>query len=147
MTITIYDTAEAIRSTLADAVDRAQANESLTDGMNDLTALQVYFERLETSYGGRTDRVTFGGGVRRNQWVFTVDVYARQRSHIGEDMAAVANVADAVNDELEAQAGGTLFGLTGIKTFHWTAERVIFVYGDPETRYAGIRYTLTLIVG
>lgn len=147
MSISIYNATEAIRSTLAGAVDRATANETLTDGMNDLTAMQVYFERAEASAGSNTDRVTFGAAIRRSLWTFHVDVYARQRSHIGEDMAAVVNTADAVIDLLETQTTGAPFGLAGIKTFRWTAERATFVYGDPELRYAGVRFIIVLSVG
>ena len=148
MKITLYNLTEAVRATLAavTAVSRATANETLTEGIVDYPLVQVYPESGEASRASRTDRTTFGGGLRQHIARLNVDVYVQQRAHIGEDMAAVATVADAIIAKFEQQQNHPLFGAEGIEAFRWTWERVTFVYGDPETRFAGIRFRLEFTV-
>lgn len=143
-----YALVEAIKDTLAEAegVARAQAHETLTDGMTDWPTVQVTWERTEADFTSRTDRSTFGAGLRQKQVTVHVDVYVRQRALIGEDMAAVAAVADAIEDVLDAQRAKPFFGLAAIRAFKWTSERVTFAYGDPELRFAGARFVLTCSV-
>jgi len=149
MAVTIYDTTEAIRSTLEDVAGLAvsTANETLREGMNDLPAIQVYFETLEASLGSQTERKTFGAGIRSNMWRFHIDVYVKQRSNLGDDMAKVANLTDAVIDVLEAQVDTPPFGLDGLHNFRYTAERVTFTYGDTDTTYVGVRFVVSLLAG
>ena len=47
---------------------------------------------------------------------------------------------------LDAQDSTPAFGVDGVHTFHYTWERVTFVYGNPETRYAGVRFTLSFML-
>lgn len=143
-----YAVVEAIKDTLAtaDGIERAQAHETTTDGMTDWPTLQVYWERTEADFTSRTDRSTFGAGLRQKQVIVHVDVYVRQRALIGEDMAAVAATADAIEDVLDAQREKPFFGLAAIRAFKWTSERVTFAYGDPELRFAGVRFVLTCSV-
>lgn len=147
-TVTIYNIAEAIENTFtaAGVFTKVQANEALQDGMQDALTIQIYPEEIIGDAKTRSDRMTMGAKVRQTDLVFNVDVYARQRSHIGEDMKAVADAADAVIAVLEGQDATPPFSLAGLKTFHWRASRVIFEYGDPQTRYVGLRFTLTFSI-
>jgi hypothetical protein len=148
---TILTTAEicdAITATLATAtgLNITQSYDELSDGMPDTPALQVYPESGGESLTGESaggfgsaDRLTFNGGVRVAEDLFHADLYARQRAHIGEDMTAVVQYLDAIRAVLYQQKE-KLFGLDSIKGVRWRWERVTFSYGDPQVRYAGIRF-------
>lgn len=136
----------AIASTLGSAagIARAQDAADLTEGMPDLPALQVYWQSLSTDAGnGDTDRRTFGAGVRVSRLTFHADIYARQRSHLGQDMARVLELAEAVQTALENQSS-PIFGEEHIQSCHWSAQRVTFDYAGAS--YAGIRFVLDLTV-
>lgn len=149
MTLTFTELVEGIRSTLAEVTEVAQAQggTTVTDGMNDLPALQVYLDSFEQAHRSGTDRTTFRGGIRETTIDINVDVYARQRSHIGEDMAAVHSIADAIQAKLEEQDTAPFFGLTELKSFRYRGERVTFVYGDTQISYAGLRIVISCITG
>jgi hypothetical protein len=146
MSITIAQICNAIESTLGaavtalDSTGRYQSYDELTDGMNVTPTLQVYPESGVTDIGTGNDRTTFGAGVRQSQYIFNADYYARTRSHIGEDMKAIVDGADAIIAKLEAQQHEPAFGLSGIKAFRWTWQRVTFNYGGVD--FAGVRFTL-----
>lgn len=145
-TILITEIADAIKTTLATAstVKRAMGYSELTENIPDVPLIQVYWNRSEqdASPGSKADRTTFGAGVRNTLIQFYVDYYARARSHIGEDMAALMEGLDAIQIIVEAQDTKPYFGLDGIKAFRWYADRVEFVYGG--TNYAGVRFVLTV---
>lgn len=145
--ITIAQINTALVATLgtAEQLTFKQDADALTEGMQDLPTLQVYWENLTSdALANNADRSTFGKGVIVTRLTFHADVYVRQRSHIGEDMAAVLELASTVNDVLEAQTSKPYFGLEGIQAFAYTAERVTFDYG--KAAYAGIRFILTITV-
>lgn len=149
-TITIASICDAIESTLAAAagIVRSQSYNELTDDIpaGDTPLLQVYWENaLTDDRSGEVDRTTFQAGIRRTALTFHADLYVRQRNHLGQDMALLVGMADAIYTVLEAQTT-TLFGLTGIKAFRWQAQRVTFSYGNQEIAYAGIRWILTLYI-
>jgi hypothetical protein len=146
-TVTIYTIVNAVKNAV-DGISgySATANETLTDGMNDLPMIQVYPETGQTNASGNTDRASFRAGIRRTSLIVNVDVYCRQRAHIGEDMAAIANAADAVQTKLEENLTGAPFDVAGVKTFQWSWQRVMFVYGDPQISYAGIRFELSFSI-
>ncbi len=150
MAITIAQICNAIESTLgaATGISRSQSYDELTEGLppGDLPLLQVYPETGEADVAGATDRSTFRAGVRQTELVIVADLYARQRSHIGEDMAALVDGVDAVIDVLEAQDTKNYFGLAGVQAVRWRFERVTFVYGDPQLPYVGARFYLTVRV-
>jgi hypothetical protein len=147
-TVTIYDISEAIENTFtaAGVFAKVQANEALQDGMQDFVTVQIYPDEISGETKTRTDRQTMGAKARHTELVIFVDVYARQRSHIGQDMKAVTQAADLVISVLQGQDATPPFGLAGLKTFHWRANRVLFEYGDPQIKYVGLRFTLTFSI-
>lgn len=148
MAITYAQINDAITQTIgvAEGLHRSQSYDELTDGMTDTPTLQVYWQQDTTDPQGSTSMTTFRTGVQQASMVFHVDLFVRQRSHIGEDMKVLYEVAQAVRETLEAETVKPYFGLAGIEAFSWTAERVTFEYGDPSLPYVGARFTLTIRV-
>lgn len=89
-----------------------------------------------------------GAGVlKQTELVLFMDLYVRQRAHIGEDFSFLLPFIDAINDELGDQDSpffGLLDddGLPAIKAFHWTGSLVQFEYA--EVKYLGARFELTV---
>lgn len=146
MAITVAQMADAITTTLgaATTVARSESYNELTEGIHDYPLLQVYWQSTVNDVSGNDDRTAYRGGVRQKEYVFYADYYARPRSELKEDNAAVTNGAEALEAVLEAQNVKPYFGLAGIKAFRWQGERVAFEYGG--TLYAGCRYMITLRV-
>lgn len=145
MTITYANMCDAVAAHLAlhcPALVRTQSYNELTEGMQDTPAIQVYPEGLENvATDSGTQFTTLRGGVIQEMHLLHVDFYARQRSHINDDMTALVNGVDALVTALEA-AGCPPFGLDGIKNFQWSWNRVIFEYAGVS--YMGARFTLRL---
>ncbi len=154
MAITFHAILDAIETTLSAAltITRSQTFDELTEGINsaDTPLLQVYPEALEpnVSAGSQTDKLTLGGDppVRREVYVVFADYYARQRSHIGEDMGALVGGIDAMTTVLEAQTCKNPFGLDegNVRSFQWGWRRVVFEYAGAQ--FIGARCTITLEV-
>lgn len=144
--VTYTQLIEAIRAALAVAsgINEAQASTTMTESIQNLPVLQVYLETEETSADSGTDRTTFRAGVRQPEITINVDVYVRQRAHIGEDLAACYVTAQAVRDVLAAQNTQPYFARDGIQSFRWRMERVTFDYSG--VLYAGLRFILTMRV-
>lgn len=144
--ITIAQMCDAIEGTLgaAASMERSQSYDELTDSVEsaDTPLLQVYWENTECADASGTDRSSFQGGVRSKAFLFHADVLARQRSHIGEDMKKITEVAEEIQDILEGSAQDTkpYFGLDGIKAFRWRAERVQINYAG--TPFMGARFMI-----
>ena len=98
MAITYAQINDAIESKLGAATGlvRSQSYDELTDGMTDTPTLQVYWQRDVTDPQGNTSMTTFRTGVQQVEMVFHADLFARQRSHIGEDMSALYTVMQQV---------------------------------------------------
>lgn len=148
MAITYAQITDAIESVLgaATGLERSQSYDELTDGMTDAPTLQVYWQRDVTDPQGTTHQTTFRRGVQQTEMVFYADLFARQRSHIGEDMQTLYAAMESVRTTLEAETVKPYFNLDGIEAFRWTAEKVTFEYGDPVLPYLGVRYTITVRV-
>lgn len=146
MTITLTEIGAALDSTLATAVGLTYVHQpsELKESMQDAPVLQIYPESIVQDPSGDVDRTTFRAGVRQTVQTWHCDLYATQRRNLGEDMAALLPLVDAITNVLEAQDSKPYFGLTGIKAFAWTSQRVTFTYGQPEIYYTGMRFTLTL---
>jgi len=134
---------------VAGVVNKVEDISELSEGIQDQPMMQVYWQSIVNDVSGSTDRTTFRGGVRQQDIVFHVDIYAQQRAHIGEDMSAMLTVVDAVIDKLEEQNIKPYFGLTEdairpIKAFSWQGDRAEFRYGDYQ--YVGARFTLSFRV-
>jgi len=123
-----------------------QDYDELKEGIHDLPTIQFYPETLEVDSRTETDTHTLNKSVRVHRLVVRMDVYADRRNHLDENMERLVDVWDAVEDELETEAGCPAFGVETIRSVHWTCERVIFDYTNtsPATEYAGIRYELEL---
>lgn len=156
MAISIGQIVTAIATTLETAtvlvsgtgvVQDANASE-LSEGIQDRNTLQVYPEEGRTDTTGNTDRTGFRGGVRVTEITIHCDYYARQRSHIGEDMKALLDGADSIISVLEAQNTKPYFGLDGIKAFAWTWTRILFEYGqgNNSVKYVGVRFIFKITV-
>ena len=148
MSITLTQICQAVETTLgaATGISYSQTFSELKEGIIDVPLLQVYPESIRQDAGTQTDRTTFGAGVRQTEVIVHADLYARQRKHLGEDMAALVPLIDATQNKLEEQDRQPYFGLDGIKAFSWSAQRVIFNYGDPQVGYVGTRFILVLRV-
>jgi hypothetical protein len=148
-TITLTAINSAIEAALAAAtgLTYSQDYNELTEGMQDIPTLQVYwFSGPKTDPTSGSAQTTFGAGVRQKSITFHADLYARQRSHIGEDMAALLPLVDAIHNVLESQQK-PYFGLAGIKAIEsWDPRQVIFEYGDQQINYVGARFVIQVRV-
>ncbi len=149
--MTVWTEAEiidAIANTLSAATGLTypQSYNELKDGMQDMPTLQVYWDDTGQDLTGNVDRSSFGAGVRQSAVTIIADLYARQRAHLDEDMAALMPLVTAIRVVLEEQKTKPYFGLDAIKGFQWTARRVIFEYGDAAVKYMGARFTITVRV-
>ena len=128
-------------------VRRVQNYDELTEGMNTLPTIQVYCERWETSIDSDTDRYTFVDATtsvprRQTEALIRIDLYYRQRSQLDEDWGGALITADAIQSKLEEQGLCPLFDVEGVRSIHWTCERVLFEYTS-STLYTGYRFELT----
>lgn len=144
--ITMAQLCDAISATLGAAVGmkRVQSYDELTEGIHrgDTPLIQVYPEEGSCDPSGNTDRSSFQGGVRQKRLLLYVDVYARERSQIGEDMKGAIDILDALIDVFEVQDKKPYFDLVGLKAFSWRWKRMPFEYA--KTRYMGVRFYLTV---
>lgn len=148
--VTEAQVCNAIESTLATAtgINVTQSYNELTEGIHDENLLQVYPESGEVSAVSNTDRRTFGSSSvvpkRHDESIYHVDYYATQRSNIGDDMAKLVPGITAIKAKLNEQNGKPYFGLSGIKSFKWRWERVVWDYGGVS--YIGARFYLTITI-
>lgn len=151
MAITLHQMLDAVENTLDDTVGlvRSFQFDQLPEGVNsgDCPLLLVHPRSLDLvdSLSGATDRLTFGGGtgVRQEMYTIFADFYCQQRSHLGQNMAAVVAIIDAATNVLESNTYACpFFNLEGIKNFQWGWEVMLFSYA--EAQYLGVRFTLKL---
>lgn len=147
--VTILEICESIKNTLgtAEGILKAQGMDEITEGLEDLPLIQVYWAGFEKSSGSNTDRRTFGTPqckpIRQTLHNIRVDVVARQRSHVNLDMKAIAVTAHAVDTVLEEQDVTPYFGNSDIKAFRYSCEYVPnFQSGDGI--YSGERFTIEI---
>ncbi len=146
MTITIVEINTAIKDELAAATGLTftQDFDELTEGMADTPTLQVYWSATGTDPTSGTSQSSFRGVQRQTRMTFWADLYARQRSDIGEDMAALLPLIDAIQTKLEEQRTSR-FGLEGIRAIEgWTGRLLVFDYAD--AKYVGARFEIILRV-
>jgi len=123
-----------------------QSYDELTEAIQDLPTIQVYPELEQVDVNGLTDRTTLKVGTQHAQVVITIRTFARQRSHLADDMAAAVKCWDMVDKVLEDVSTDCLpfFDLVGVRAFNWTATFTPFQYGN--VTYAGVEHTLNLEV-
>ena len=143
---TVSEINNGVTAALAVAVGLkyTQSFDQLTEGIQDTPVLRVYPTAGKTDITTGTDRTTFSGKVTQSQLSFHADLYATQRRHLGEDMAKLIPLIDAIIDVIEAQKSKPFFGVTAIKAFGWSWNGIVFSYGRPEVHYAGARFVLNL---
>ena len=139
--ITFASLCKAVATALeaTEGVAQVQAYDALTESISDTPTLQVYFKDAVTDDTG-IHQSTFRAGVRITKLEITIDCYARQRSHIAEDMAAQIDLIDAVDAVLAQQVTAPFFG--GAKALHWNWKKAVLISADAE--YTGAECTLTL---
>jgi len=106
----------------------ALSYDQLKEGEQNCPTLQVYPMDSRVDGATDTDRTTFKGCMKDGWYTFIVKGFARQRSHLGEDMEAAIRLWDALEFVLEEEgtdciaATGTctFFGVPGIRNIRWT---------------------------
>ena len=144
MAITFAQMCGAVKSHLetAASLERSSNYDEMTEGMQDTPTLEVYPESSEpVSFGGTSQAWTVQSGVIQGSHTIHADLYANQRSHLGEDMTAMVTGLDEVYTLLE-NAGCPPFGLEGIKSYQFGWMRVLFKRGGVD--YVGARFTIVL---
>ena len=150
----IVNSVEATLSAAA-SLERSQSYDELTEGMQDYPTLQVYpSANTGGSWDSQTHRLTFGGpvpagGVVRKhvsvkEYTIHADLYARQRSHIGEDMAQLVDTINELEDILDTQEY-PLFGRTDLYSFRWSWAQVTWDYAG--VMYLGAQFIITVRAG
>jgi hypothetical protein len=151
ITFTEMTTAVALALESSAAFRQVQAPgtalQPMGEGIAETPTAQVYLEAMNLS-ATDTDRRTFGGRqhaglrpVRQRKVTLHIDVYARQRSNLADDVTAVQELADVVEEVLESQTHKPYFNLD-IEAFHYRLERVVFEYAS--VKYSGLRFVLDL---
>lgn len=153
MSVTIAELITAIKDTLSVAEDLVAAfgHTELPEGITDPATMVVYWQDSEwVSIAGTSDRITFGGGrgdgtpvpTRESVLNFHVDIFAVQRSFLGENMEDVITLTDQVWDIFDAQNSRPYFGNDSIKAFRWKAQRWDEDYDN--RLYMGSRFLIEL---
>jgi hypothetical protein len=147
--VTNRDLLAAVAATLGEAPSLevpVQFLESLTEGVSDTPLLKLYLDTGAADIAGTGSRTTMGGGVRQHDVVIKGHLFVRQRSQLGEDLAAQCDVWDELEAILDQQNRRGYFGQPGIKEYRYTYTMVTLVFGDPATNYSGVEFLLTLKV-
>jgi hypothetical protein len=134
----VLDGIEGVLGT-ATGLKQHQTYDQLTEGIPETPLLQVYPHSLEP------DQLETYTKFRVEKLVVYADLYARLRSNLRDDMAKVVEMGQAmlvvIRTEDEAHSN---FGVTGVHAWNWSMERVLFEYGDPSVKYAGLRFTFNV---
>jgi hypothetical protein len=132
ITFTEMTTAVALALESSAAFRQVQAPgtalQPMGEGIAETPTAQVYLEAMNLS-------------VRQRKVTLHIDVYARQRSNLADDVTAVQELADVVEEVLESQTHKPYFNLD-IEAFHYRLERVVFEYAS--VKYSGLRFVLDL---
>lgn len=142
--ITLTEICDGIEAALSVAigVQSSTSYDELTEGVPamDCPRVEVYPDAGVCDPSGTTDRLTFSACTQMCVVTIFADLYARQRSQLGEDMKATTEMIDSVINVLQAQEKPPFFGLKGIKAFSWRWKRSTFRRAD--ARFVGARFTI-----
>jgi hypothetical protein len=142
--ITLAQICDGIEAALSVAigVQSSTSYDELTEGVPalDCPRVEVYPDAGVCDPSGSTDRFTFSACTQMSVITIFADLYARQRSQLGEDMKAVTEMIDSIINVLQAQERPPFFGLKGIKAFSWRWKRSTFRRAD--ARFVGARFTI-----
>jgi hypothetical protein len=161
--VTLLEIGDAIATKLAEhaslhsgALSYVAGPEELQESVPGEPYLQVYPDMAYPNVGGenaiKTYKATAPSIARHlEEQHWRIDLYARQRRHIGEDMYKLLPLIDAVMDQLALITNQPNpfdlvddAGVQAIKTMDYRWERVTFTYGEPGLPYVGARFYLTL---
>lgn len=144
MAITLMQVCDGIEVILSAAlgVQSSTSFDELTEGVPamDCPRVEVYPDAGVCDPSGTTDRLTFNACTQMTVITIFADLYARQRSQLGEDMKATTEMIDSIIDVLQTQERPPFFGLKGIKAFSWRWKRSTFRRAD--ARFVGARFTI-----
>lgn len=139
----IADLCDAIYDTLKTVTGVAvpQNYDEMGDAINADMTMQVW-PFSWAPIAADTERRTLRGGVHLWEIVIHVDLMTPLRLNIGEHMAALVPVIDAINAKLNDQQAKPLFGEVGIDSFTWSGEYATINYSSQTT--VGARWTITV---
>lgn len=144
MAITLTEICDGIEAVLSVAVgvQSSTSYDELTEGVPamDCPRVEVFPDSGVCDPSGTTDRSTFSACTQLTMVTIFADLYARQRSQLGEDMKATTEMIDSIIDVLQTQERPPFFGLKGIKAFNWRWKRHTFRRAD--ARFVGARFTI-----
>jgi hypothetical protein len=123
-----------------------QRYDELTEDFSDCPMAQVYPDAGETDAFSENDRMTFRGIGRVHELAVVADIACRARGNIDDDMKAVADMAELVQNKLEEQKTRPFFDVDGIKAFRWRWERTTFARGSEGKNYVGLKLRVTVRV-
>lgn len=132
----IYDTLKTVAG-----VAVPQNYDEMASAVNADMTLQVWPASWSPATPDATERRTLRGGVHLWEYTIYADLMSPLRLAIGEHMAALVPVVDAMNAKLAAQQGKPLFGLDGIDSFAWSGEYATITYSSQTV--VGARWTIT----
>ena len=156
MAVTVAAIIDGITTTLAAAtgITSGLSYDELLEGVPGVNCpmIQVYPDAFNPDPGSSTDRTTFQAGIQLQEIIIFVDVYARVRSQIAQDMKAAVDTLDNLVTMLQTEEKPPFFGVTAtdptdkypIKSFRWSWKRAVFVFGSQK--YMGGRFTITVRV-
>lgn len=144
MAVTLAEICNGIEAELSAAVGMQSSTpyDEMTEGIPamDCPRIEVYPEAGHSDPSGRTDRTTFNACTQQVVVTIYADLYARQRSQLGEDVAAYVGLTDAIIDVIQSQQRPPFFGVAGIKAFNWSWRKAVFRRAD--ARYVGARFVI-----
>ena len=130
----------------AASIDLSQSYDELEENIPETPILQVYPNScLTVSTGSNTDRLTFGGttgGVVQKTYEISVDLFVQQRKFISQEMEALVDLIEELEDILVAQPKCNCFGDTNVGSFQWRWDRVSFKYSGAD--FVGVKIILTV---
>jgi len=145
--LSIKSICDAIEGAMDDLVTSGdlvvvQNFDELSEGMNDENVLQIYPESGGPVSGdSETHKFTLGTDpVIIEDATIHLDYYARQRSHLGEDMAQLVTGLDVIRAKIKSECTVcSIFGID-VKNFQWDWNRFVITYAECD--YVGVRFTL-----
>ena len=144
MAVTLTEICDGIETVLGAAlgVQSSTSFDELTEGVQalDCPRVEVYPDTGVCDPSGSTDRTTFSACTQMCVVTIFADLYARQRSQLGEDMKATTEMIDSIINVLQAQERPPFFGVPGIKAFNWRWKRSTFRRSG--ARFVGARFTM-----
>ena len=144
MAVTLMQICDGIETILSAAVgvQSSTSFDELTEGVPamDCPRVEVFPDAGVCDPSGTTDRFTFNACTQMTVITIFADLYARQRSQLGEDMKETTEMIDSIIDVLQTQERPPFFGVTGIKAFNWRWKRSTFRRAD--ARFVGARFTI-----